>query len=408
MHTRAEAQRGTGDLGARRGPCRVTRPVAGALLAAWALLAVASPALAEEPSSFNRAPRFEKLGWWNRAQQLPPESGEVPPPPGAPEHGIYVAQDISSTAAAPDGAPSEPTPTPAPTPAPGPPALGPVPTPPAAPAPASHPTSQSSSAQSSSAQSGRAESDAGNPQPESSSPARPEPAAIGAVRFAVPAGAAALLTLQVQRGSTAGGTILACPVRSQWVPATNGRWDAKPNFTCAKSAKGRAQGKEALVFELPASLQTEPGAFDLALVPRGSTPFEVAFHPATDDSLVVTLAADTRPGTKEALAATAIDDAGAPVRGPAPMFRDSRTTLSPGAAALLIGDTEPATLLDAVDPSQLPAEAEEPRVLGVVRELQTQTTANDPAFIAGGVVLLALGSFLLWLVRTAGRRTSIA
>jgi hypothetical protein len=319
---------------------RTRRPLAATVAAlaavAWASVALGAPASAEEaPVSAgpHQRPVLEKFGWWNKAQQLPPESGDVPPPPGAPENGIYIAHD---------GSPGEV---------------------------------------------GLVASSAGGP------------AAIGAVRFTVPEGAHALLTLQVEKGTAEGATISACPTTGRWAPAQNGRWDVKPGYDCKAAASARASSPQTVVFELTPALQASTGVFDLALVPTGSMPFEVGFQAPSDASLVVTLAADTRPGTKQVVDLAPLDDPGAARR---PIPRGQSFTAAPLASR----DTQVEEPVRSPVFPDLPAEpVQTPDVLSGESAAAVEEpgggNANGVMLVVFGGLLLAVSVVLLWVARSA-------
>lgn len=322
---------------------RTRRPLAATTVAlavvAWASVALAGPAAAEETAVSagpHQRPVLEKFGWWNKAQQLPPESGDVPPPPAAPENGIYIAND---------GSPGEV---------------------------------------------GLVASSAGGP------------GAVGAVRFTVPEGAHALLTLQVEKGTAEGATIAACPITGRWAPAQNGRWDVKPGYDCKTAAAARSSSPQTVVFELTPALQASPGAFDLALVPTGSMPFEVGFQAPSDASLVVTLAADARPGTKQVVDLAPLDDPGAARRPIPPGQRFTAAPLTSRETQMVEEPVRPPVFPD------LPAEpAGTPDVLSGESAAAFDPppdggNANGVMLVVFGGLLLAVSVVLLWVARSAG------
>ena len=197
----------------------------------------------EEPPAPTTAELLQ-YGWWNKAQQSPAGGNPVPAPPGAPADGIFIAY--------------EPAGGPVPTPAAGVPGL--VPT---APAPAPNPVVLG-------------------------------PEAFGAVRYSVPAGAEASLTLKFVPTSTTqpggvnpdAGVLSACPVSSPWDPVQNGRYDASPKYDCTIGVAGTVAG-DTVSFTLPAALSTS-GVFDLALVPSGTQPYRLAIETPSSASMALT------------------------------------------------------------------------------------------------------------------------
>lgn len=231
----------------------VLRSVAVAvLLGAGALGAVPAggqEAPPEEEFTFEEEPAqttavLLQYGWWNKAQQSPAGGNPVPAPPGAPADGIFLAY--------------EPAGGPVPTPAAGVPGLIPV-----APAPAPNPVVLG-------------------------------PEAFGAVRYSVPPGAEAALTLKFTPTSSTqpggvnpdAGTVSACPVSSSWDPVQNGRYDASPKYDCTIGVIGTIAG-DTLSFTLAAALATD-GVFDLAIVPSGTQPYKLAIAPPDSSSLALT------------------------------------------------------------------------------------------------------------------------
>ena len=197
----------------------------------------------EEPVAPTTA-ELQQYGWWNKAQQSPAGGNPVPAPPGAPADGIFIAY--------------EPAGAPVPGPAAGVPGLVPV-----APAPAPNPVVLG-------------------------------PEAFGAVRYSVPLGAEASLTLKFVPTSTTqpggvnpdAGVLTACPVSSPWDPVQNGRYDAAPKYDCTIGVAGTVAG-DTISFTLPAAL-ANGGFFDLALVPSGTQPYRLAINPPDSSSMGLT------------------------------------------------------------------------------------------------------------------------
>lgn len=232
---------------------RLARITAGGLLLTSVATGASLPAAAQtdpfdpgadaSEESTSSAPLLLQYGWWNKGQQSPAGGQPTPAPPGAPADGLFVL--YGPTGVAPPPAVTGP--------------LGAVPPP---------------------------------PDPVDVRPLGPE--AFGAVRYSVPPGAEAVLTLRYTPTSSTqpGGTnpdvgdIFACPVSSTWDPVQNGRYDSAPVYDCATGARGTVAG-DAVDFILPAALGVD-GVFDLAIVPAGTRPYRVAFQPPTSASLVLT------------------------------------------------------------------------------------------------------------------------
>lgn len=217
----------------------------------------------EEPPAPTTAELLQ-YGWWNKAQQSPAGGNPVPPPPGAPADGIFIAY--------------EPAGGPTPAPAAGVPGL--VPT---APAPAPNPVVLG-------------------------------PEAFGAVRYSVPPGAEASLTLTFVPTSTTqpggvnpdAGVLSACPVSTPWDPVQNGRYDASPKYDCTIGVGGTVAG-DTITFTLPAALAID-GLFDLALVPSGPQPYRLAINPPDSSSMTLTSVPETEPAFSEEFDAGTFED----------------------------------------------------------------------------------------------------
>ena len=109
--------------------------------------------------------------------------------------------------------------------------------------------------------------------------------AIAALRVTIADDSPARITLKVAEGSTAKGAVLvACPTTSGWDPFVNGRWEARPTYDCVSGLEGTvAETGDTVVFDLPPTIQKEPGLLDVAIVPRG--PARVAFQRPDDASI---------------------------------------------------------------------------------------------------------------------------
>lgn len=270
---------------------RLARLAAGAVLVGAIGLATTVPAAGQEDpfapdagDSTTEAigPSLLQYGWWNKAQQSPAGGSPTPAPPGAPSDGIFVLYGPSGTP--PAAAVTGP--------------LGAVPPP---------------------------------PDPADVRPLGPE--AFGAVRFAVPLGVEATLTLRytptttTQPGSVNPdvGDLFACPVESAWDPVQNGRYDSAPKYACGNGVQGVIAG-DTVTFALPAALDVD-GVFDVALVPMGTRPYRVAFQPPSDASLVLTSQPETVAGEEAFDSGTFEDPAAAYEETP---FDEGVTTFDTG------------------------------------------------------------------------------
>jgi hypothetical protein len=116
------------------------------------------------------------------------------------------------------------------------------------------------------------------------------PAAISAVRIAgVDPTSAATLSLAVANGSSPPPPsvthIVACPIVGHWQPPPGGVGDTAnaPARNCSSPSPGKvAADNTSVSWLLPASFQSKPGQFDVALVPDPAgpaVPFAVTFDP---------------------------------------------------------------------------------------------------------------------------------
>lgn len=136
-------------------------------------------------------------------------------------------------------------------------------------------------------------------------------AAIAALRYVVPEGADARLTLEAAEGEKIvlppGTGISACITTSVWDGVGYGQWSTRPTYDCqGLSAQGTVSVEESrltppiagsevvqegdfVVWELPAVFQISPGVIDVALVPFGTpTAWSVTFRSPDDDSFALT------------------------------------------------------------------------------------------------------------------------
>lgn len=136
----------------------------------------------------------------------------------------------------------------------------------------------------------------------------PEGLLIGAIRYNVPPGASAKLTLVDTNDRPIvmppGTSISACPTTRIWDGLINGNWSTRPTYDCAALSAVSSPTADGLGFswDLPAAFQVSPGAIDIALVPSGNPlPFAAVFSGPTDASLVLTNVPDTPEETQAAL-----------------------------------------------------------------------------------------------------------
>ena len=159
-----------------------------------------------------------------------------------------------------------------------------------------------------------------------------EPAAVAALRFTVPEGAGATMTLKVAGGSATNpdGTPVAIDAcqpdvsAGAWQPpATSpGAFAERPKHSCsavsAASSVDTAAGT--VTWNLPGSFQLTTGVLDVVLVPTGTAPFQVAFA-KPDESTLVASEAPAPPPTNDAAPApeTPVGDLGTELAVDAPV-----------------------------------------------------------------------------------------
>ena len=113
--------------------------------------------------------------------------------------------------------------------------------------------------------------------------------AYGAVRYSVPYGSQATLTLSAATGSSAlAAQLQACRTAGSWAPADGGQWYAQPGIDRTLCADGSVSADGTQVrFPISAAYTTD-GRVDIAIVAGpDATPFSVAFDKPGTKSLSV-------------------------------------------------------------------------------------------------------------------------
>ena len=89
--------------------------------------------------------------------------------------------------------------------------------------------------------------------------------------------------------STQGASLQVCPITSQWKAEENGAMTDAPKYTCpATPVAGQVSPDgNTVTFTLASSLMTQPGQFDLAVLPSGPAPFLVKFAKPDQGSMGV-------------------------------------------------------------------------------------------------------------------------
>jgi hypothetical protein len=172
------------------------------------------------------------------------------------------------------------------------------------------------------------------------------PTAYGAVRSRLKNAADATLTLTAAQGSTAAvGSLQACATGG-WSPPSSGPgyWEDAPKFhdPCTPGAVSSDNKFVAFFFS---SDFVKSGVLDVAIVPKGATPFAIAFEKPAPDSLKVTIASSPTPTTTPTTlpivqpstggGSISAAPAAAPAATPAPAPAPSSDDRSPIANAVL-------------------------------------------------------------------------
>jgi hypothetical protein len=131
-----------------------------------------------------------------------------------------------------------------------------------------------------------------------------QPTAFSGLRYGLDGSAEATLTLKVAPGSTAtGAQIDACPIVGNWGAGANQAMSVAPQVDCERLrvAGQTAADGSAITWALPAAFyDAAKYGDDIALVPGGSAPVQVAFQAPDDAAFASRAAADagtTEPAT---------------------------------------------------------------------------------------------------------------
>lgn len=114
--------------------------------------------------------------------------------------------------------------------------------------------------------------------------------AVAAVYFQLEVGTDATLYLDTADGREPAlppdADVKACEATSDWEAELHGPWSNAPTWgdDCFSGVRNEAQ--EGFIFDLPASMQDNEGAYSVVIVPGGSAPYTVSFA-TTDDGTVV-------------------------------------------------------------------------------------------------------------------------
>lgn len=172
-----------------------------------------------------------------------------------------------------------------------------------------------------------------------------EPAAVSALRFTVPEGAPATLTLRLaanQSATNPDGTpvsIDACQpdlAAGAWQPPASapGAFAERPKYNCSAVSVASTVDTAArtVAWNLPGGFQVATGVLDVVLVPTGTVPFQVAFEKPDAGALTASEAPVPPPATEPVpVTETPAGDLGTELAVEAPVS-DLGVTASPDVA----------------------------------------------------------------------------
>jgi hypothetical protein len=223
------------------------------------------------------------------------------------------------------------------------------------------------------------------------------PTAISALRYPMePNQTGGTLTLRTASGSSpVGVNVAACVVTGTWDQAANGGWASRPSYDCSEQVVGRAVDG-GLQWDLSAVFSAfNPDFLDVALVPAGAAPFQVAFEKPGDAAFAPSTTVTPAPPPQPV-------PTGAPAPDPAPT-PPAPVVQSPSRPRAVTPPPTPAQAVAAA-PQQ---EAQPERSSGGARTRIEPTVAagdqNERLWATVGLVLMGLAAFAL-----SGRLPQIA
>ena len=243
------------------------------------------------------------------------------------------------------------------------------------------------------------------------------PLAISALRFSTLTGSGEfLLVAKVAPNNTASGaTVLACPALGTWDANQNGKWEDRPQDDCRnRKVNGTVDaGGRTMSFVIPPSFLASPDAteLDIALVPSGPVPFQVAFDPPLSEDvgkwsgppkeqdLGPEVAPEGSPAAEPSTATGATGDSGATAGSSAGTTFDSSTALPPDV---------PTASEAAVEATNTPLGGGGGGTESALAVPATPAAESDGAERTISVLLLLMiGAGLYWLSTRQGRRPAL-
>ncbi|HMC53309.1 MAG TPA: hypothetical protein VKI64_11160 [Acidimicrobiales bacterium] len=236
------------------------------------------------------------------------------------------------------------------------------------------------------------------------------PVAFAAIHYTVPTDsggqtvdpsqASGTLTLTVAPNNSAqGASIQLCPTTSQWKQAEDGAMADAPKYNCPGTP---VQGQlspdgNTMTWNLASGLMSQPGEFDVAIVPSGQAPFMVNFAKPDDTSVKV----DAPPGGASSPAEPPVDT-GSAATSLTPATAPPGPTLTPATPSLSVPVGPTGSPLP--PPSAAPAAAAAPPPSGgspslgltPVHHTSGFTTARRQQVMSVGL-LLAIAGALWWM-----------
>jgi len=229
------------------------------------------------------------------------------------------------------------------------------------------------------------------------------PVSFAAVRYTVPpeldgqqvdlSQVTGTLVLSVAPNSSAqGASLQVCPTASPWKPEEHGAMSDAPKYNCATPpVTGQVSpDNNTVTFNLVSSLASQPGTFDLAIVPSGQAPFAVKFAKPDERSFAPS-APPAVPGST---------DTGAATQPPAPLSPDTTPaapTLAPASPALSSPASEvPLAAGPAANPSTPTPPGPPSLRLRPAGRTSSWTSARQQQVMAVGL-LLAIAGALWWM-----------
>jgi hypothetical protein len=150
--------------------------------------------------------------------------------------------------------------------------------------------------------------------------------------------AGTLILSKAPNSSTQGASLQVCPITSQWKAEENGAMADAPKYNCpaAPVAGQVSPDGNTVTFTLASSLMTQPGQFDLAVLPSGPAPFVVKF--AKPDQGSMSVSAPPAPPTSTDTGASSTPGAATPLTPATALAGPTRAPSTPALSASIPTD----------------------------------------------------------------------